>query len=344
MIWHIRRRSHSVFSLNPRSRCCGQKATSLPAEILIFSRARTHRRRDARGVGISRTSIGAPASPLTQVLARPCRRNHRNEPCETAAMVTQVSTGYPNLTSNEIRRRVCYRRDDVGASLATARPPPMREQPRGFPTGHSRAVRIDQSPFPAPPPQAVTQLWRCPRTVSFPQFVPRKVGLRVGGRRGRVSPRARDHFFDGSTARKRVRGRITTSAAVLRRGSPGQNSDATPVLPTARDLGHPLQFQTFVRPSDELFSEYLGQHYSLSAIDQTSRRGIDVICARASAARRGQGETTPRIHRAAPSRAAAAPDCSRSRYTTRAIYLGRLRSQGHPKPQPYNIFARVRPG
>ena len=33
MTWHIRRRSHSVFSLNPRSRCCGQKATSLPAEI-----------------------------------------------------------------------------------------------------------------------------------------------------------------------------------------------------------------------------------------------------------------------------------------------------------------------
>lgn len=63
-------------------------------------------------------------------------------------MVTQVSTGYPNPhlkqpAGNEEPRTM---------SVRPSRPHDRRRcanSRAGFPTGHSRAVRIDQSPFPA---------------------------------------------------------------------------------------------------------------------------------------------------------------------------------------------------
>ena len=104
------------------------KSDSLPAEIFIFSRARNRRRRDARGVGIPRTSIGAPASPLgpkfSRVRVAGTIGTNLPETAHGHAGVDRVPEPSPQTTRGQRRAA-----DDVGASLATARPPPMREHP-----------------------------------------------------------------------------------------------------------------------------------------------------------------------------------------------------------------------
>ena len=100
----------------------------------IFSRARNRRRRDARGVGISRTSIEAPASPLgpkfSRVRVAGTIGTNLAETAHGHAGVDRVPEPSPQTTRGQRRAA-----DDVGASLATARPPPMREQPRGVSHG-----------------------------------------------------------------------------------------------------------------------------------------------------------------------------------------------------------------
>ena len=137
--------------------------------------------------------------------------------------------------------------DDVGASLATARPPPMREQPPRVSHASLASRSYRPKSLPRPPPQAVTQLPAVPSHGEFPIWFPRKYRPASGRRRGRPSARARPFFrrIDPTESRfetctTRLRG-VRRSRVKLRR--------TTGLYPTARDPPATPRVSN-VRPSD----------------------------------------------------------------------------------------------
>ena len=153
----------------------------------------------------------------------------------------------------------------------------------------------------------MTQLPAVPSHGEFPNWFPRKYRPASGRRRGRPSARARPFFrridptesrFETCTTRPRG---VRRSRVKLRR--------TTGLYPTPRDPPATPRVSN-VRPSDVPANIRL----TLFPLPRSVKRSRTHRCHRdrASAARRGQGETpADAIHRAAPSRAA-----SRSRHTT----------------------------
>ena len=151
MTWHIRSHLHSAFSLNPRSRCFGQKAIVYPRKFHILSRAEPTATRRTRSRNPSNVDRSPRLTTRTQVLARPCRRNHRNEPPGDGAWSRRCRPGTRTLTSNNPRatksrgRCRCVPRDRTTAADA-------RTAAEGFP-------RVTREPFvltkvPSPPSSA----------------------------------------------------------------------------------------------------------------------------------------------------------------------------------------------
>lgn len=128
MTWHVRTWLAQANSLILRVRLVVDKKRPVyPRKFHIPSR-RNRRRHDARGVGIPRTSIGAPASPLgpkfSRVRVAGTVGTNLAETAHGHAGVDRVPEPSPQTPRGQRRAA-----DDVGASLATARPTPMREQP-----------------------------------------------------------------------------------------------------------------------------------------------------------------------------------------------------------------------
>ena len=134
-----------------RSRRFGQKAIVYPRKFHILSRAEPTATRRTRSRNFSNVDRSPRLTTRTQVLARPCRRNHRNEPRGDGAWSRRCRPGTRTLTSNNPRatksrgRCRCVPRDRTTAADA-------RTAARGFP-------RVTREPFvltkvPSPPSSA----------------------------------------------------------------------------------------------------------------------------------------------------------------------------------------------
>jgi len=152
MTWHFRTWLAQANSLILRVRFgCGQKAPSLPAEISYSLAPEPTATRRTRSRNPSNVDRSSRLTTRTQVLARPCRRNRRNEPRGDGPWSRRCRPGTRTLASNTPRatksrgRCRCVPRDRTTDADA-------RTAADGFP-------RVTREPFvltkvPSPPSSA----------------------------------------------------------------------------------------------------------------------------------------------------------------------------------------------